>query len=99
MTMIAARRYSHGNPHEELLVLDGKPVPELPAHSFDWIGLCEPSADEMELHYKKDGGEVYTSFLDRAASFFDRLTKTMDWSDEKKSAFNNDLSALVRKYL
>ena len=49
MTMIAARRYSHGNPHEELLVLDGKPVPELPAHSFDWIGLCEPSADEMEL--------------------------------------------------
>lgn len=57
------------------------------------------SADEMELHYKKDGGEVYISFLDRAASFFDRLTKTMDWSDEKKSAFNDDLSALVRKYL
>ncbi len=49
MTTIAARRYSHGNPHEEPLVLDGQPVAELPAHSFDWIGFCEPSADEMEL--------------------------------------------------
>lgn len=49
MTLIAARRYSHGTAHDEAIVLDGTPAPELPAHTFDWIGLCEPGAAEMEL--------------------------------------------------
>jgi len=49
MSLIAARRYAHGTVHDEALVLDGIPVPELPPHSFDWIGLCEPSVQEMEL--------------------------------------------------
>lgn len=49
MTLIAARRYSHGTAHDEAIMLDGTPAPELPAHTFDWIGLCEPSAAEMDL--------------------------------------------------
>lgn len=49
MSLIAARRYSHGTAHDEALVLDGTPAPELPSHSFDWIGLYEPGVAEMEL--------------------------------------------------
>ena len=49
MSLIAARRYSHGTAHDEALVLDGTPVPDLPSHSFDWIGLYEPGVAEMEV--------------------------------------------------
>ena len=49
MTIIAARRYSHGIAENSALLLDGTPAPELPIHTYDWIGLCEPSAAEMEL--------------------------------------------------
>jgi magnesium transporter len=48
MTIIAARRYSGGTAEDRDLVLDGVPRAELPAGSFDWVGLCEPGADEME---------------------------------------------------
>ncbi len=47
--MIAARRYSHGTAHDEALLLDGLPRPDLPPHSFDWIGLYEPDAAELDL--------------------------------------------------
>lgn len=49
MTIIAARRYSNGTAHDNALLLDGMPATELPPHSFDWIGLCEPSEAEMDL--------------------------------------------------
>lgn len=55
MSLIAARRYVHGTAHDETLVLDGTPVLELPPHCFDWIGLCEPSAAEMELARQQYG--------------------------------------------
>lgn len=55
MTLIAARRYSHGTAHDEALLLDGAPAPALPQHSFDWIGLCEPSHAEMDLVRRQYG--------------------------------------------
>ncbi|MBC2670926.1 magnesium and cobalt transport protein CorA [Novosphingobium piscinae] len=48
MPIIAARRYSAGNTEDHVLTLDGQPRQPLPPDSFDWIGLCEPTADEME---------------------------------------------------
>ncbi|MFY8196583.1 magnesium and cobalt transport protein CorA [Novosphingobium sp. B1] len=55
MTLIAARRYSHGTAHDEALQLTGEPAPELPTHSFDWIGLCEPDPAEMALVQRQYG--------------------------------------------
>jgi magnesium transporter len=49
MTIIAARRYAQGALTEPALPLEGAPREALPPHSFDWIGLAEPSAAEMEL--------------------------------------------------
>ena len=49
MPVIASRRYSGGKPSETTLPLDGQPRAALPKGSFDWIGLAEPSVDEMEL--------------------------------------------------
>ena len=48
MTIVAARRYRAGSTEEVALALDGKPRVALPG-GFDWVGLCEPSAQEMEL--------------------------------------------------
>lgn len=55
MTLIAARRYSHGTAHDEAILIDGNPAPELPPHSFDWIGLYQPDAEEMELVRRQYG--------------------------------------------
>lgn len=55
MTVIAARRYSHGTAHDTALVIDGVPAAQLPPHSFDWIGLCAPDAAEMELVQRQYG--------------------------------------------
>src|ERR1700712_1303406 len=49
MTIVAARRYIDGKPCEAGLAVDGGERPSLPLHSFDWIGLAEPSAEEMDL--------------------------------------------------
>lgn len=49
MAIIAARRYAAGQPVEATLGLTGKPRGKLPARSFDWVGLAEPDAAEMEL--------------------------------------------------
>jgi len=49
MPIIAARRYTAGKPSEHNIAVDGDPRPPLPAHSFDWIGLAEPSPAEMAL--------------------------------------------------
>ena len=49
MSIVAARRYLRGVVTEAALPLDGAPRAGLPLHSFDWVGLSEPSAAEMEL--------------------------------------------------
>ena len=49
MTVIASRRYASGRPVEAGPVLDGAPRGDLPAGTFDWIGLAEPTAAEMDL--------------------------------------------------
>lgn len=49
MSIIAARRYSNGTADDNALRLDGIPAAEGPPHSFDWIGLYEPSDAEMDL--------------------------------------------------
>ena len=48
MTIIAARRYHKGCPDSLSVAIDGEERSALPPHSFDWIGLAEPDAGEME---------------------------------------------------
>ncbi len=48
MPIIAARRYTAGKPDVDELVVAGGPRDALPPGAFDWVGLAEPSADEME---------------------------------------------------
>lgn len=48
MTIVAARRYGHGQPVEEI-VIDGVPRVGAPDRCFDWIGVADPTAAEMEL--------------------------------------------------
>jgi magnesium transporter len=48
MPIVAARRYTAGEPQEGLVV-DGKSREGLPCDCFDWVGLTEPTAAEMEL--------------------------------------------------
>ena len=49
MSIIAARRYTSGKPLKQPLVVDGTPRPLPRGKQFDWIGLSDPTADEMEL--------------------------------------------------
>ena len=49
MPIIAARRYTAGHTEDHALAVTGEPRDALPPHSFDWIGLCEPTAEEMDL--------------------------------------------------
>lgn len=47
MPIVAARRYTAGTP-AEALEIDGTARDQLTAGSFDWIGVCDPTADELE---------------------------------------------------
>ncbi len=47
MTIVAARRYVLGKVEEAPVILDGEPRKALPPGSFDWIGLTQPSPDEI----------------------------------------------------
>ncbi|MFM5923776.1 MAG: magnesium and cobalt transport protein CorA [Novosphingobium sp.] len=49
MAIIASRRYTGGQPSQHTLPIDGKERMALPAHSFDWVGLADPGAEEMGL--------------------------------------------------
>lgn len=49
MPVIAARRYSGGKPSAHNLAVDGKARLALSGRDFDWVGLADPSAEEMEL--------------------------------------------------
>ncbi len=49
MPVIAARRYSGGTKSDHALPVDGGPRLPLPGRGFDWVGLADPSPEEMEL--------------------------------------------------
>lgn len=49
MPVIAARRYTSGMCSQEELAIDGDPRESLPEGCFDWVGLAEPTSEEMEL--------------------------------------------------
>ncbi len=57
MPIIAARRYTEGKAHPSALALTGHPVPEaaLPRGCFDWIGLADPTAEEMDCVARQFG--------------------------------------------
>jgi magnesium transporter len=48
MAIIAARRYSGGKVIDPDIILDGNPRRRRARHWFDWVGLADPSAEEME---------------------------------------------------
>lgn len=48
MTIVAARRYHLGKVIEPAVAVDGLPHEPLPPGTFDWIGLAEPDAAEMD---------------------------------------------------
>lgn len=49
MSIIASRRYTAGKPSEAAVVIDGQERTALPKNTYDWIGLADPSAEEMEV--------------------------------------------------
>ena len=55
MTIIAARRYHKGCAETLEVAIDGAERAALSAHSFDWVGLAEPDAAEMELIRRQFG--------------------------------------------
>ena len=59
MPIIAARRYSKGKAHEVEILLDGQPLrppgPDVFPGTFDWIGMCDPSVEEMEMVRRQYG--------------------------------------------
>jgi magnesium transporter len=55
MPIISARRYTAGIADPAPLVIDGAVRGALPAGSFDWVGVCEPSGEEMALLARQFG--------------------------------------------
>ncbi|WP_421850585.1 magnesium and cobalt transport protein CorA [Novosphingobium sp.] len=57
MPIIAARRYTEGKAHPGELAVTGVPAHHeaLPRGCFDWIGLCDPTPDEMERAARQFG--------------------------------------------
>jgi magnesium transporter len=49
MPVIAARRYTAGKPSPNAITIDGVERTLQSPHSFDWIGLSEPTLAEMDL--------------------------------------------------
>ena len=49
MPIIAARRYTAGKPGDHAIAIDGTLRDALQPRQFDWIGLAQPSVDEMAL--------------------------------------------------
>lgn len=49
MSIIAARRYANGKPKKEPLVIDGLEHVLPKGTQFDWVGLNDPTAKEIEL--------------------------------------------------
>ncbi|MFA7586572.1 MAG: magnesium and cobalt transport protein CorA [Novosphingobium sp.] len=55
MPVVAARRYTAGHLTLEEIPLDGEVRPTLPEGSFEWVGVAEPTADEMDLLRRQFG--------------------------------------------
>lgn len=55
MPIIAARRYSEGAIVDPALALDGAARAPLPPQTFDWVGLSEPDAAEMDTVRRQFG--------------------------------------------
>ena len=55
MTVIAAWRYTEGKPNEAELTLDGAARPALAKGEFDWVGLAEPTPQELDLVRRQFG--------------------------------------------
>ena len=53
--IVAAHRYTAGKAHDVALEIDGVHRPCEAPGSFDWVGLCEPDAAEMELVRRQYG--------------------------------------------
>ena len=47
MAMICARRYVAGKTEQDDITVDGSEHLDLPKGCFDWVGLAEPTAEEM----------------------------------------------------
>lgn len=48
MPVVTARRYIEGCPSQHAIDLDASSRAELPPGAFDWVGMAEPTAEEME---------------------------------------------------
>lgn len=48
MTVVAARRYASGQPDAAPLAVDGEARSPLPAGQFDWVGVLEPTHEDMD---------------------------------------------------
>lgn len=49
MPVVASRRYTSGMCSQTDLAIDGDPRTPLPEGCFDWVGVAEPTTEEMEL--------------------------------------------------
>lgn len=55
MSIIASRRYLSGRISQEHVPLDGAVRATLPEGSFDWLGVADPSGEEMDLLRRQFG--------------------------------------------
>lgn len=55
MPIVNARRYSSGMTELHALAIDGGPRTALPAHTFDWVGLYDPTPEEMDAVRRQFG--------------------------------------------
>jgi magnesium transporter len=55
MPIIAAFRYSAGAALGEPVAIDGDPREAVPADAFDWVGIADPGAPEMDLVRRQFG--------------------------------------------
>ena len=96
MPIIASRRYAAGKRSENMLPVDGRERGLLPERTFDWIGLAEPSAEEMELVRSQFGlvsdyeAGVALEVVDRENDYLaaERLRRTAnDYFREQRGVF------------
>ena len=55
MPVIAARHYIAGKPSAHAIPIDGVKRGEMPRGCFDWVGLADPSAEEMDVVRRQYG--------------------------------------------
>lgn len=55
MTIVAARRYAAGKTAETTIAVDGAERSPLPQGTFDWLGIANPTHEEMELVSRQFG--------------------------------------------